>query len=869
MLNVIISVTLGVKTKVNTVDLNKGFVLGEWQVLPLAGRLARGDHSVHVEPKVMEVLVCLAQSPGETVSREQLLNEVWDGVVVSEEVLTRAISELRSLLGDTAREKRYVKTLPKRGYRLIAPLECNDSADVETYQPSPTPLTSSDGLKRDSRSGSDHRDDSPSQSGKGASPEQPWPMILLQQVLQFLHSLLRTAGKLVLFVVLLGAALIVFSIVNDDEDRGVLITSDDAQTQELIDQLLGKIEHKLNEPDGAAETTSSSSGSNSSANDAPELQTIAVLPFVDLSAQADQAYFADGVTEDIRNALIGSKGLRVVARTSSRVFKDQLLDVREIGQQLSAQVLVEGTVRIQGQQVRVTVQLTDTTSGFPIWAGSFDRSMANAFAIQREIAQEVASKLELTMSSTQMAYVNSRAYEKYLLGRHYWHQRTPESLAAARKEFSEAIAIQPDYALAYSGLADGYTLGVIYENLDKTEALTLAQSHVDKALELDSRLAEAHASQGLILEVRQEIKPSRRAYERAVQLKPAYSMARMWLGNILMMEGELEQAYQQYRSALDNDPLHPSIQSNYLSALQMQGRFDEALSLGEKFYNQSKSPPLLKQSLNALVNAGRYDEVLDYISSHNFPSKSKSHIEQDIIDALLRLGQIEQAQLLLAQRRKDLKPWQLAILDMEMALVTQQYSAIDAIAERVEAIDPGEMWADKAMCDNYDKANVARADYWRGLKAYALADYVEAEAFFEVANTNGGGCWKEPDIELSLMLYRADVAGLLNKSEKREALLHNIEQRIAKMRAQGWGHLPLQVSELVYFILTNQSTELAANLARMNEQNIQPMGIAAVDPLLNRHLKFADTAALFDQTNRLFSEMKKRGSQKQLAKFGL
>lgn len=867
-------------------DLNKGFVLGDWQVEPLAGRLSRGDHSVHVEPKVMEVLVCLSRHAGETVSREQLLNEVWDGVVVSEEVLTRAISELRSLLGDTAREKRYVKTLPKRGYSLIASVESADTKAAEnTRESNPIDATTSEGASIDglqsrssspasrsassnaTASGSDQRQYDTRDDRVGES-KPPWPVVIIQQFIHFLQSLVRTASKVVLIVVMLGASLIIFSIINRDE-TSVVITSEDAKTQELIDHVLQRIENKLDEPEEGSNARSSQIPRPPAPPEASQVQTIAVLPFVDLSAQTDQAYFADGVSEDIRNALIGSKDLRVVARTSSRVFKDQVLDVREIGKQLSAQVLVEGTVRIQGQQVRVTVQLTDTESGFPIWAGSFDRSMANAFAIQREIAQEVAAKLELTMSATEMAYVNSRAYEKYLLGRHYWHQRTPESLAAARKEFSEAITIQPDYALAYSGLADGYTLGVIYEDLDETEALALAQANVDKALELDSRLAEAYASQGLILEVQQDIKPSRRAYERAVQLKPAYSMARMWLGNILMIEGELDQAYEQYRSALDNDPLHPSIQSNYLSALQMQGRFDEALSLGEKFYNQSKSGALLKQSLNALVNAGRYDEVLDYISSHNFPSKSKNHIEHDIIDALLRLGQVERAQSLLAQRRPDLKPWQLAILDMEMALVTKNFSSIDAIATRVEAIDPGDMWADKAMCENYDKANVARADYWRGLKAYALQDYEQAEELFEVANANGGGCWKEPDIELSLMLYRADVAALLNKDEKRRALLHNIEQRIEKMKAQGWGHLPLQVSELVYFILTNQTSQLVINLQRMNEQSIQPMGIAAVDPLLNRHLKFADTAAVFEKTNALFIDMKERGSQKQLAKFGL
>tara|TARA_B100000446_G_scaffold106655_1_gene99688 strand:+ start:152 stop:2749 length:2598 start_codon:yes stop_codon:yes gene_type:complete len=865
---------------VNNVNLNDGFVLGEWRVEPLSGVFIRGEHSVHVEPKVMEVLICLAQSAGQTVTRDQLLNDVWQGVVVSEEVLTRAISELRSLLGDTAREKRYVRTLPKRGYSLIMPLspvsvsEVNfqqqvaAAVDHEALQASGDRLvqepvqSTSEAPAQNFDSDLDTDVTKPSAAPSDNQPL-PWPVMLTQQFMHMLQTMVKTLGKVALFTVLIGAGVIIFGILMRD-DAKVVISAGDADTRKIVDTVMQRINDKLEPTDAPTPPLPPAAVDTES-----RVKTIAVLPFVDLSAQADQAYFADGVSEDIRNALIGSKDLRVVARTSSRVFKDQVLDIREIGQQLNAEVLVEGTVRLQGQQVRVTVQLTDTESGFPIWAGSFDRSMDNAFAIQQEIAREVASKLESSLSTDKVTAVDSRAYEKYLLGRHYWHQRTPESLAAARNEFNEAIAIQPDYALAYSGLADGYSLGVIYEDLDHNQALVDAQRYVDRALELDPRLAEAHASQGIILELKNEIKPSRRAYERAVQLKPAYSMARMWLGNILMIEGELNQAYEQYRAALDNDPLHPSIQSNYLSALQMLGRFDEALALGDQFYNQSKSGALLKQSLNALVNAGRYDEVLDFVSSHNFPAKSKSHIEQDIIDSLIRLGQIERARELLAQRRGDLKAWQLAILDMELALVTQDFTAIDGIAARVEQIDPADMWAKKALCDNYDKANVARADYWRGLKSYAMEDYQQAEQFFEVANANGGGCWSEPDIELSLMLYRADVAGLLNKPEKRQALLHNIEQRITKMRAKGWAHLPIQVSELVYFILTDQSQQLRRNLERMGRENIQPMGIAVVDPLLSRHLSYRDTAALFAPTVARFVDMQKRGSEKQLAKFGL
>ncbi len=834
--------------------MKKGFLLGEWTVEPLAGCVSKPGQRLHVEPKLMDVLLCLVAADGETVSRDQLLSQVWQGVVVSEEALTRAISELRSLLGDTAKEKRYIRTLPKRGYCLImpaVPLSAATSSPIDPAadtQAAAGQTATADNQQRPS-TGLNHQP-----CADSVDNPLPWPAQLLRQFLQLLQTLVQTLGRVLIYGILVFCGLLAVGVITAIvvENNAEIRVSDGEGEPELLSDVLDRLDIRLKPQ-----------------FDPASVNTIAVLPFANLSGDNQQDYFVDGLAEDIRNALITVPSLKVVARTSSQVFKNQALDVREIGKQLDADVLVEGTVRVQGSRLRATVQLTDARAGHPLWAGSFDRSMADVFEIQEEIAEEVASRLELQLSPEPRNQVSPKAYEKYLLGRHYWHQRTPRSLKAARREFREAIELQPDYAPAYSGLADAYTFATVYDELPLEEALAAAVPAVARALELDARLAEAHASEGIILEMQNDLVASRRAYERAVQLKPAYSMARMWLGNVLLYQGELSQAYDQYRQALSNDPLHPSIQFNYLAALQQQGRYDEALRLGDQFFEQSKSEGLLKQHLHALVGSGRYDEALDFIQRHNFSDEHKKLTYFEVINALIRLGEADRARALLQQQRSALDAWQAALLDMALALVERQYDRIADIAAVVETIDPETMLAKQALCESFEVANVARADYWRGLGAYAQQDYHAAEALFLRSQENGGGCWLEPDIELSLLLYRADVAGLLGKTQERQQLLHEIEQDIQDMRAKGWGHLPLQVSELAFYVLSADRSSLRQALQRMQRNHVQPMGVALVDPLLQRHLEDPEVHAVFQETLKAYAKAQERSRQKQLAKFGI
>ena len=798
-----------------TLDLDRGFTLGAWRIEPLAGCFKKPGHTVHVEPKVMDVLLCLVRADGETVTRQQLLEQVWQGVVVGEEVLTRAISELRSLLGDTAREKSYVRTIPKRGYSLIP------------RAAAPADAVASDEILA-----------SASAAAKQQSSKAPrW------------WQTLGTGQSVLLGLLVVGGLALLFKALTVGESPIVALDAWGAEGPASQEPLLG-------EPDPAG-----------------AVRTIAVLPFVNLSGIEAQEYFADGISEDIRGALIAIPSVKVVARASSQVFKGRAQDVREIGRALNADALVEGTVRLSEDQVRVTVQLTSVESGFPMWAASYDRELADVFAIQQQIAEEVAVKLELELSPSaddSSRVVNTAAYEQYLLGRHQWHRRTKTSLAAAIRHFQDAIALQPDYALAYTGLADAYSLSSVYADLDLSEALPIARQHMREAMRLNPRLAEAHAAKGMILELEMKTKQSRRAYERAVQLKPSYSMAHMWLGNVLMQLKELDLAHKHYSLALDRDPLHPQIQSNYLSMLSAMGRYQEVIDLGEQFYEQSKSESLLKQQLMAYGDAGRYEELLAFALRYNFSADYQDYIAGMLINGLIRLGRIEPARELLQQQPPTFEPWLRARLDMAFALQTGDADEIFVLADKIEALPAEDMVKKGAKCAAKATGNYARAEYWRGMGHYLKANYTQAADNLSRAQAQGEDCWMDPDIELSVLLYRVDVAQILGRAAEASALLQELETSLEEILDKGWGHQGLRLSQLSYYILSERLTAVEASAQQMAREGLQPWGIIGLDPFFQRRLATDENlSAVFEPLRLSFDQQRNSSERLQLAKFGL
>ncbi len=263
--------------------------------------------------------------------------------------------------------------------------------------------------------------------------------------------------------------------------------------------------------------------------------TIAVLPFVNMSSEAENEYFSDGISEELLNTLVRIDGLQVASRTSAFSFKGSDTDIPTIASRLNVAHVVEGSVRRAGTEVRITAQLIDVASDRHLWSESYTRELSDVFAIQDEIAQAIADELQLTLlgDGAGRRTDDIEAHDLYLLGRHEFHKRTGESLSRAIGLFEQAIALDPEYALAYSGLADTYSLIFQYGDFDPQAAFGRAEASARKAIELAPDLAEAHASLGLSLATQSMFPEAQQQYRRAIELNPDYSMAHMWLGAAL------------------------------------------------------------------------------------------------------------------------------------------------------------------------------------------------------------------------------------------------------------------------------------------------------------------------------------------------
>ena len=471
------------------------FKVGEWLVEPALDQLQRDDEKKTVEPRVMAVLTHLAGRAGEVVSADELVDTVWKGGAIGPGSIYQNIAQLRKVLGDSADNPRYITTIPRKGYRLIAPVVFGVLAsDAEELK------TAATGRQR---------------------------------------LALRT-----LFAVLLVAA---------------------AGT-------------------GTYMFTPLFEGSEPWGRSGPVAQSIAVMPFADLSVNGENAYFCDGLSEDLLNGLSKIPDLRVAARTSSFAFRDRQVDVRDIGRQLNVRNVLEGSVRKVGRRVKITAQLIDTESGYQVWTGTFERPLGDIFNIQEEISRAAIEALKIRLAGDAEVRLAQRptrdidAYDLYLLGRHHWHLRTTESLHKAISYFEQAVAIDADFPLAFAGLADSYTALMYYGNLSLEEATSRAMPHIIQALKLDGQLAEAHASLGLLRKEHRDYTAADISLQHAIAVNPNYAPAHLWYGISLHEQGKLSQALASYQHALGLDPLSFFVNDRIALTLWMMGRLDQSLS---------------------------------------------------------------------------------------------------------------------------------------------------------------------------------------------------------------------------------------------------------------------------------------------------
>jgi TolB-like protein/Flp pilus assembly protein TadD len=312
--------------------------------------------------------------------------------------------------------------------------------------------------------------------------------------------------------------------------------------------------------------------------------SIAVLPFVNMSADPEQEYFCDGLSEELINALTQIKDLKVIARTSAFSFRGKEVDVREIGEKLDVSNVLEGSVRKAGNRLRITAQLVNTESGHHIWSEKYDRDLDDIFAVQDEITDAIVEKLEPTLLGKEGEKLARRqtvaleAYNLYLQGRYFWNQRTDEGLKRAVDYFKQAIAKEPSYALAYVGIADSHILSSFYTPLPPKKVYPKAKQAVLKALEFDEALCEAHATLAFIMTAYDwDRNGAEREFRRAIELNPGHANTRHWYSMHLSNMGRSDEAIREIRHALELDPLSVVFRRSLGITLAHARRYEQAI----------------------------------------------------------------------------------------------------------------------------------------------------------------------------------------------------------------------------------------------------------------------------------------------------
>ena len=341
-------------------------------------------------------------------------------------------------------------------------------------------------------------------------------------------------------------------------------------------------------------------------------KSIAVLPFDNLSRDPENAFFVEGVQEEILTRLAKVGELKVIARTSTQRFKSAPDDLREVAKQLGVMNVLEGNVQKVNDQVRVNVQLINALTNTHLWAEIYDRRLTDIFAVESDIAKAIADTLQAKLTGSEKVAIttkpteNPEAHELYLKGRYFWNRRTVENLKKAVDYFQQAIGKDPKYALAYSGLADCHVLLPAWGSADSSprDELLRALEAARKAVELDDTLAEAHTSLARALASNRQLSAAISEFDRAIELNPNYATAHQWFGECLQSQGHFEEALAELRRAHELDPLSLVINWLFGFALDTVGKSNEAIAQ-------------LRRTIELDPNSGSGHGLLGIVLEHN------------------------------------------------------------------------------------------------------------------------------------------------------------------------------------------------------------------------------------------------------------
>lgn len=383
-------------------------------------------------------------------------------------------------------------------------------------------------------------------------------------------------------------------------------------------------------------------------------KSIAVLPFVNMSNDPEQEYFSDGMAEEILNSISHLKDLKVAGRTSSFQFKGTNLDLREVGQKLGVRTVLEGSVRKQGNMLRVTAQLVNVEDGFHIWSERYDRGTENIFAIQDEIAMSITERLKITLIEKEKTFLNKKvtnnkeAYDLYLKGRFFCNKRG-KGIQKGLEFFQQAIDIDPEFALAHAGIGDAYALLGFYEIIPPRIAMPKARAAAEKAIRIDSSVVEAHSTLALVSTFFDwNWSEAKRQFKRAFVINAAYAPAHFWYSMFLSwVEGNCDEAIKEADKACELEPLIPTSHNVKTIAYLCSGEYEDALRVSQAAVDLDINSFLTHKNLGeSYLALKRYPEAIEAFTSAANLSNRHPWSVADLCLVCLETNNVEEAEKL-------------------------------------------------------------------------------------------------------------------------------------------------------------------------------------------------------------------------------
>jgi TolB-like protein/Tfp pilus assembly protein PilF len=428
---------------------------------------------------------------------------------------------------------------------------------------------------------------------------------------------------------------------------------------------------------------------------------IAVLPFANMSPDPSDSYLADGITEEIISIASNVSGLSIISRTSVMGYRATTKKLKEIGGELEVGSILEGSFRKAGNKIRITTQLINVSDDTHIWAQSYDRELDDVFAVQTDIAKQVADALRVKILPAERHRIERQptsstdAYSLYLKGRYYWNERTEESMKVAIRYFEKAIEKDPGFALAHVGIADCYSVLVGHGYISQAEGFPRAKVSLGKALEITNELGEAHASLGQMLHAEWDWEGSEREFQRALELSPSYATGHHWYSQVLASRGRMREALSEIERAHQLDPNSLIILSAKGIWLYYAGDYKGSMELQERILQTN--PDFLPAMANVFwpyVHEGRLEEAAALIPRYMKLIENPTPVLGPLARAYATVGRVAEAKKTLAEAESAGESGYTSPLDIGIAhyYLGEVDLAFEWFGKAVEQRDPGLVW---------------------------------------------------------------------------------------------------------------------------------------------------------------------------------